>query len=194
MRRGAWLPPVLWMALILAFASDTGSAEHTGRFLVPVLRTLFPWASPAQVDALHGLVRKLAHFTEYAVLAALWLRAFTRDATLPRGRAAWIAWALATAWAVVDETVQSASVTRTGSALDVGIDTLGALAVAVPAAYGWRVTVDRLTRILLWIAAAGGGALLSIDLAAGVPPGALWATVPAAVVALLVARRWRRRA
>src|SRR5438128_915373 len=156
MRWGLWLPPVLWMALILALASDTGSAERTGRFFIPVLRTLFPFASPVQLDALHGLVRKLGHAVEYAVLAGLWLRAFARHGAFTPRSAAWRAWAIAVAWAVVDEAFQSTVASRTGSAFDAGIDAAGALAVAVPGGYGWRPTVDRLTRALLWIAAGGG--------------------------------------
>ena len=192
MRPARWLPPVLWMVMILWLASDTGSAERTGRFLVPLLRAVFPAASPAQIDAMHGLVRKLGHLTEYAVLTGLWLRAFLAGAG-PRA-AAWRAAAIAAAWAVVDETVQSTSGSRTGRAFDVAIDVAGALAVAVPAAFGWRSTVDRLTGALLWTAAVGGAALLTINLVAGVESGVLWLTVPAAALTLALARRRRRAA
>jgi VanZ family protein len=178
------------MALILWLASDAGSAERTGRFLIPVLRGLFPAASPSQIDALHALARKTAHAVEYAVLAALWLRAWLEGAALPRRRAAAWAGAIAAAWAVVDETFQATVGSRTGSALDVTIDVAGALAVAVPGACGWRLTVDRVTRALLWLAVLGGLALLGIDLATGVASGVLWLTVPVAAVALAL---WRRR-
>src|ERR1041384_3387802 len=96
MRRGSWLPPVLWMAVILFLSADTGSAAHTGRFLVPLFRALFPFASPVQLEVLHGLTRKLGHLTEYAVLAGLWLRAFARHGGAPRS-AAWRAWVIAVA-------------------------------------------------------------------------------------------------
>ncbi len=46
-------------------------------------------------------------------------------------------------------------------------------------------------RGLLWIAAAGGTALLAIDWAAAAPPGWLWLSVPAAWLTLW-AWRWRR--
>src|SRR5437867_4091744 len=57
MRPTDWLPPVLWMGVIVGLSTDTASAEHTGRLLLPVLRWLLPWATPGQVDTIHGLVR-----------------------------------------------------------------------------------------------------------------------------------------
>jgi len=47
----------------------------------------------------------------------------------------------------------------------------------------------RLTIFLLWVATLGGAGLLALDLAAGVGAGVLWVSVPAAAVALVLARR-----
>ena len=179
------------MALILWLGSDSGSAERTGRLILPVLRFLFPTASPLQLDAMHSIIRKLAHFIEYAVLAALWLRAFVVAQGTVRVRAAWPAWAIAVAWAVIDESYQSTVRSRTGSPFDVALDSVGALTVVLPARLGWRVPVDALTRIALWIAAVGGAALLIVDVATEVSPGVLWLTAPVAVVALVLLRRAR---
>ena len=93
-----WLPPVVWMAVILLLSSDTGSAEQTGPLLLPLLRRLLPWATPTQLDALHLLARKTGHLTEYAILAALWLRAFARGRGLGPRATAWGAFAIAVAW------------------------------------------------------------------------------------------------
>ena len=79
MRPTPWLLPVFWMALIMWFSSDAASAEHTGHWLLPIFQALAPWATPAQIETMHGLVRKGAHLTEYAILAALWLRALARS-------------------------------------------------------------------------------------------------------------------
>jgi VanZ family protein len=114
------------MAVILFMASDVGSAGNTSRFVGPLLRFLFPSASPDQIDLMHGLIRKAGHLTEYAVLAALWVRAFD-------GRRAWRAWTIAVGWAVVDETFQSTTSARVGSVGDVVIDAVGALGGAL-----WR--------------------------------------------------------
>ena len=189
MRPTRFIPPILWMLLILWLASDAASAEHTGRLIGPVLRFLFPTASPLQIDAMHGVVRKVAHAVEYAILAGLWFRALAETSAGRRG-AAWAAWLIALGWAAVDETYQSTVGSRTGSLVDVLIDAAGALAVAVPAGHGWRPTADRLTSALLWIAAVGGSGLLALNYWAGVESGPLWLTVPAAVVGLVL---WRRR-
>ena len=192
MRPAHWLPPVVWMAVILSLASDAGSAEHTSRLILPVLRFVFPGASPLQLDAMHLVVRKLAHVSEYAILAALWLRALVAGRGLAPRPAAWGALAIAVAWAIVDESYQSTVGSRTGSPVDVAIDAAGALAVAVSGRFGWRPTVDALTATLLWAAAIGGAALLALDAAAGVSSGLLWLAVPGALAGLLLRRRWRR--
>jgi VanZ family protein len=95
----AWLPVVVWAAVIFAFSS------------VPSLGTdLGTWDT---------VLRKLAHLAEYAVLGALLARATRRAGT---------AVALAALYAVTDEVHQLFVEGRHGSPLDVGIDTLGAIA------------------------------------------------------------------
>src|SRR5438093_1380572 len=54
MRPTDWLPPVLWMGVIVGLSTDTASAEHTGRLLLPVLRWLLPWATPGQAATIAG--------------------------------------------------------------------------------------------------------------------------------------------
>jgi VanZ family protein len=191
MRASAWVAPVAWMALILWLGSDGGSAEQTGRLILPALRFLFPSASPLQLDAMHAVVRKLAHLTEYAILTALWLRAFVVARGTVRERAAWQACAIAVAWAVIDESLQSMGTSRTGSPTDVVIDAVGALVVALPGGFGWRLPLVALTHVALWIAAAGGAALIIVNVVLDVRSGVLWLTVPVAVVALVLLRRAR---
>jgi VanZ family protein len=178
------------MGVILWLASDSGSAAQTGQLLVPILRLLFPGASALQIEALHGATRKVAHATEYAILAALWFRAFAAGAGLGPRQAAWGAWAVAVVWAVIDETYQSRLASRTGSPADVVLDAAGALAIALLGSRGWRPTADAMTSVLLWGAAVGGAVLIGVNLLTGVSSGILWATVPAAVlVIVLVGRR-----
>ena len=191
MRAPPWVAPATWMVVILWIGSDSGSAEHTGRIILPFLRILFPTASPVQIDTIHSGIRKLGHLTEYAILATLWLRAFCVVRGTVRERAAWPAWLIAVAWAVIDESYQSTVRSRTGSPFDVALDSVGALTVVLPARLGWRVPVDALTRSALWIAAVGGAALLIVNVVTDVSPGVLWLTVPVAVVALVLRRRAR---
>jgi VanZ family protein len=178
------------MAVILWLASDGGSAENTGRWIGPILRFFFPTASPFQIDAMHAIVRKLGHVTEYAILVGLWFRAFLDRWPERRRQAAWLAWAIAAGWAAIDESVQATTGSRTGSPLDVLIDLAGASVVAVPAGHG----VGRLADVLLWIAAVGGAGLIGLNVVSGVPSGFLWLTVPVAIAALVVVRRRRTSA
>ncbi|MEX0849924.1 MAG: VanZ family protein [Gaiellaceae bacterium] len=94
-----WLPVLAWAAVIFAFSS------------VPDLGTgLGGWDL---------LVRKIAHAVEFGVLGALFLRATGRPG---------LAFVLGTLYAVSDEVHQSFVPGRTGSAVDVAIDTIGVLA------------------------------------------------------------------
>ncbi len=180
-----WLPPTAWMLVIVALSTDAGSAEHTGRWLEPVLRAVLP--SAAAVRIAHGAVRTAAHAGEYAVLAALWFHALRRGRGSPGPRAAWAALAIAAAWAVTDEWHQAFVPSRTASAGDVVIDVAGAALAMAVAGAGWRAAVRRATTVLLWIAALGGAGALALNAALGVSSGPLWFSTPAAV--LLLARR-----
>jgi VanZ family protein len=176
------------MGVVLALSSAPMSAENTGSILGPVLAWL--GLGRAHVHLLHGLVRKAAHVTEYAILAALWRHAFVRGGTARPAVASALALAISVACAVVDETSQSFLPTRTGALGDVGLDALGALAAVGAAQLGWRKAVDVATGVLLWVAVVGGLGALALDLAAGSGGGVLWLTAPAA--ALLVVYRRRR--
>ena len=177
------------MAAILWLAADGGSPERTSRWVLPVLRFVFPAASATQLEAMHGLVRKAAHLTEYAILAGLWIGALTPPR--PRTWAAWRAWAITVGWAVVDESFQTMTPSRTGSAWDVALDAGGALLVAWPAGVGWRYAAELVTRVALWTATVGGIALIAFNAATGVASGVLWITVPVALALVVLRRRAR---
>lgn len=92
-----WLPAIAWAALIFALSG------------IPTLAT--------GLGAWDLVLRKLAHAAEYAILAALLLRAVE---ALP-------AWALSVAYAASDELHQHFVPGRAGRPLDVAIDATGAL-------------------------------------------------------------------
>jgi VanZ family protein len=192
MRPSHWAPPVLWMAVILALSTEAGGAPQTGRVLLPILATLLPGASPLQLEAIHGGLRKGAHVAEYAVLAALWFRALA-GAGWRRRPAGLAALALGTAWAIVDEAVQTRMSSRTGSPADVVLDTAGALAAVTAAVAGWRRCLDVLTDGLLLVAAVGGLLFLGVSVWLDLPSGWLGLTTPAALLAWILRRRGRRR-
>jgi VanZ family protein len=181
------------MAVILWMSSDDFSSTRTGSTLGALLAWAAPWLSPAEINMLHGLGRKLAHFTAYAILALLWFRALLRDTALTRGAAAAAAFAISLAWASVDEIRQHFVPSRAGTLGDVAIDAVGS-AVALGFAYrNWVQAARVLGLTLLWFAAVGGIAMLAVNGATGVPSGALWFTAPAAALVLAARYWWRPR-
>ena len=91
-----WFPVVVWAAVIFALSS------------IPSLGTgLGTWDT---------VLRKCAHVTEYAILAALLLRALGRDVP---------AFLAAVAYAATDELHQHFVSGRHASPVDLGIDTVG---------------------------------------------------------------------
>ena len=175
--------------MVLSFSSATFSADNTGGLVRPLLAWLLPWLTPPALDTLHGLLRKCAHVTEYAVLAALWWRAFARTGAVRPAAAGWLTVVIGVAVAAGDEWHQSFLPSRTGTARDVLIDTAGVLLVVIPARLGWRRAVDAMTAVLLWTGLAGGVAALAVAHAAGTGGGVLWVTVPVAALALVYRRR-----
>ncbi len=77
-----WLPALIWLGVIFLGSSDLMSAEHTSRFLIPLLRWLKPEITADAIAKVQFFVRKLAHLTEYAILATLLWRAVYRGTNL----------------------------------------------------------------------------------------------------------------
>ncbi len=85
-----------------------------------------PALSDANVHLIHGVIRKLAHVTEYFVLGLLLFRAFKNNSTdIKTWRWASYSMMVIILFALADEFHQSFVVTRTSSFIDVGIDIVG---------------------------------------------------------------------
>lgn len=106
----SWLPVIVWAAIILSAANDRFSDEQTAGWL----DGLFGMALPSAVNV---VMRKSGHMLAYAVLALLAWRAHRTFA---------VAFLVALAVAIADETMQAMTVTREGSGLDVLLDVCGA--------------------------------------------------------------------
>ena len=119
--------PLLWLALVLFLGSSYFGTQQSQPLILPVLKRVAPHATAAELDAVHAVLRKLSHLGEYAVLALLWLRGFLVTRRVSLRTAAWAALLVCMACAFVDEAHQSMLPSRTGSALDVVLDSLGAL-------------------------------------------------------------------
>src|SRR5436190_14032047 len=77
-----WLPVLIWLAVIFVGSTDLMSAEHTSRFVGPFLRWLKPDITADAIVKVQLFVRKVAHVTEYAILATLLWRAVYRGTNL----------------------------------------------------------------------------------------------------------------
>ncbi len=121
-----WLPPFLWMTAIFIFSTDLFSAGNTGGMVAKIIRWLYPAISEENLQTAHFLVRKAGHFTVYAVLALLLIRAF-RAATEWRWRWQWALYSffIVGIYALLDEYHQSFTTSRTGSVYDSLIDLTG---------------------------------------------------------------------
>lgn len=121
-----WLPVVVWATFISWFSTDAFSARSTNSYIDPVLRYFFGELTPAGFRLAHTIVRKGAHLTEYAVLAMLTVRAQTEPgARVPRAILLRTL-AYCAVYAMIDEGHQSFVPSRTGSPIDVLVDTTGA--------------------------------------------------------------------
>lgn len=140
-RRRLWRygPLLLWMAFITFASTGEFSAANTSRILRPILLWLFPNLTPSEFIRAHFLIRKAAHFTEYAIFAFLAARAL---ASSSRGvlRRGWfvISLSMVVSYALLDEYHQSLVAVRTASIYDSLIDMAGGLTALLLYALWWK--------------------------------------------------------
>lgn len=125
----SWGLVLAWMAVIFLFSAQPGdqSGELSGSLLQTILQfwqTLFPNSQP-NLDILHWVIRKGAHFAVYFVLGFLNINALKASGI--HGKKAWlIAILIAIVYAISDEWHQSFVPGRGPAVKDVVIDTVGA--------------------------------------------------------------------
>ena len=127
-----YVPLIAWLVFISFASSDNFNAENTSRIIGPLILWLFPNTSLETLAVIHFITRKIAHFTEYAILGFLAARAFR---TSPRRaiRQRWflICVALVVIYALVDEYHQSFVPSRTASIFDSLIDMAGGITALI---------------------------------------------------------------
>ena len=121
-----WVPVVVWAAFISWFSSDAFSARSTHSYIDPVLRFFFPDLTREGFRFAHSVIRKSAHFIEYAILAILICRALAADGGRLARRTLVRTIAYGAMYAALDELHQALVPSRTGSSVDVLIDVTGA--------------------------------------------------------------------
>jgi len=124
----AWWPAAVWAGLIFSMSTDMFSAEHTGSILEPILRWLIPSLTKDQFQTIHYFIRKSAHFTEYFIFCLLLYRGFRGDRKGWRWTWGLAALFFAAGYSVLDEIHQAFVASRTASAYDSLLDSIGAFA------------------------------------------------------------------
>ena len=124
----AWWPALVWASVIFSLSTDTFSSEHTASVIEPILKWMVRSLTEEQFEAIHHLIRKSAHFTEYFIFCLLLYRG------VRLGRAGWrwtwgvAALSCAAGYSVLDEIHQAFVASRTASAYDSLLDSTGAFA------------------------------------------------------------------
>lgn len=128
-----WLPPAVLMSFIYLASADTGSGERSFRLVLRLLRLFEPNAeavfSLEALGLLDMLLRKIAHFMVYAMLALLLLRAICRGKGAASSKPFLSALGLCMLYAVSDELHQAYVPGRVGMWQDVLLDSVAGASV-----------------------------------------------------------------
>jgi VanZ family protein len=120
----AWLPVLLWMALIFFFSTSFGTMHNNIRLFKPMIRGVMPEAHRATIRIIVATMRDSAHFFNYSVLFFLLIVGPFR------GRP-YAALFVCLGYACSDEFHQAFVPQRICSPKDVALDTSGAMLGAV---------------------------------------------------------------
>ena len=160
--RRAWIPALLWLAVIAFESTALMSAENTGHLLLAIARFFDPRITLAHLQLLNGVGRKIGHGLGDGILSLLMLRAWWATLTMPRSATRLPSWtAMVTTWSAraavlallsaaaaagLDEWHQAFLPGRTGTIRDVALDTTAAafvqlLFVAARAVRGKQIAI-----------------------------------------------------
>ena len=123
-----WFPVAMMFGLMYYFSTDVFSADNTRNIFEKIFLWFSPHASKRAILTFNYILRKSAHFTEYAILGGLLFRAF-RAGNPVRWRFKWAlqSFVFAASWALLDEFHQSLTLKRGGSIWDSLLDSSGVL-------------------------------------------------------------------
>ena len=121
-----YAPLILWTGIILFASTSFGAMSNTSRVIRPLLHFLFPSAPEETITNYHAIIRKLAHLTEYSILAFWASRAFWNSTKIFLKKYWYIfSFLFVVSVASIDEYNQSLDSLRTGTIYDVLLDALG---------------------------------------------------------------------
>jgi VanZ family protein len=123
-----WIPVILGMIFIYWMSTEVFSSRSTLRIIDQIIRFFSSSLTRHEIIMINGVVRKLAHVIEYAVLGILLFRAF-RAGSQERLWWRWTGYSLVVVflYAITDEFHQRYVPMRTASFIDVGFDNLGGI-------------------------------------------------------------------
>jgi VanZ family protein len=121
----------LWLGIIFTESTDQFSAEHTSRYLYPLFHFLLKM-DLLHFEEFHHYLRKTGHFVGYFTGSLILFGAWRATLPLPRSPRWALRWAggaffLTAFVASMDEWHQSYIPSRTGTSLDVVLDSSAAL-------------------------------------------------------------------
>lgn len=126
-----WLPAVLWMALIYFLSS-------------------FHKLQASPVGWQDFIVRKTAHFFEYAILFVLNNRALQGTILLSSKKRLLLSFFLTVLYALTDEFHQTKVNGRTGKPFDIGVDSLGAIGGLIFVLKAVKLLPEKFRKLLLF--------------------------------------------
>ncbi|WP_413378249.1 VanZ family protein [Alkalihalobacillus sp. 1P02AB] len=126
----SWAAVLLWMALIFFLSHQPGEksghlSSDITEILSGIIQFLFPFFQ-IELELLHFMIRKGAHFFSYLLLGVLVLNAMRRSGFISYWAAA-TSWGICLIYAITDEVHQLFIPGRSGEVQDVLIDSAGAL-------------------------------------------------------------------
>lgn len=131
-----FLPWFLWLCLIFFLSSmPKDDSKQLSEWVLQLLSFFSLDIETLREYGITLLIRKLAHMTEYFILALLTLRLFSLKFTW--NQLAWISLGFCFLYAASDEYHQTFVYGRVGTPVDVMIDTFGA-SLGILAAYIWK--------------------------------------------------------
>ncbi len=129
-----WTPAAIAVAVICIESTETFSAQNTSSWLRPIFQGVFGAIKDSNWELLHHILRKSGHFVGYGTVGFTFLRAWLYTLAR-RGPMALLAWRVESSVLAIfstaivascDEFHQTFLPNRTGTPVDVLLDTAGA--------------------------------------------------------------------
>lgn len=124
----SWLAVLITMLVIARFSLQTSSDSSSTSEIFLKLIPFYDRLSPSVLDIFHTIIRKLAHFTIYALLGFCAFNAYSVTLKIKNLFLCLLSVGISSTYATIDEFVfQALAEGRAPMLFDVFIDTLGAL-------------------------------------------------------------------